>query len=88
MNLNNFTQYHVIFFKRTIFYTKNSTVTVREVFMNYTKDGVKPNPGIQEIFLIESDKYEEIKKIMPKPTRENVRSYASHSFSTKGYKQF
>jgi len=61
-------------------------MTIRDIFMDYTKDGEKPKTGIQEIFLIEPDKYEEITKMMPNLTRENVRQYASHSFSIKGYK--
>lgn len=86
MNLNDTNHYFVVIFKRSLYYTpKESSMMLRDVFMRFTKDGVRPNLGIQEIFLLNLDNYE---KLLDKGNifkREEVRQLASHSFTVKGY---
>lgn len=85
MNLNDFKQYRAVIFKRKLYYTLKQTVTLREVFFKYTKDGVKPLLGIQEIFLLDEDSYNELIKNNVF-RRAEVAQIAQHSFTVKGYR--
>lgn len=88
MNLNDTNQYFVIIFKRSLYYVpKERSMMLRDVFMRFTKDGIRPKLGIQEIFLLNFDNYE---KLLDKGNvfrRNEVRDLASHSFTVKGYKR-
>lgn len=85
MNLNDVTQYRAVIFKRRLYYTVPSPVSIREVFFKYTKDGVKPLLGIQEIFLLDEDAYNELIKNNVF-RRAEVAKIAKHSFTVKGYR--
>lgn len=88
MNLNDSNYYYVIMFKRTYYYTpKQNSMMLRDVMLKYTKDGAKPNLGIQEIFLLDLVNYEKLLSNGNKFTRDLVRSLSNHSFSNKGYKR-
>ena len=81
MNLNDTKLYNVVIFKRKLYYQTREKMLLRDVMLRLTKDGVRPNTGIQEIFLVE-DMSQVQTGIM---FREQVRQAASHSFTVKGY---
>lgn len=66
---------------------KERSMVLRDVFMRFTKDGVRPNLGIQEIFLLDFDSAEKLTEKGNLFKRDNVRQLASHSFTVKGYKK-
>lgn len=86
MNLNDLNDYKVIAFKISKYYSPSYTLKLRDIFFRFTKDGVKPIQGIQELFLLTEDDYNTLlEQSNGLFKRDVVRSYASHSFTVKGY---
>lgn len=85
MNLNDPNLYRIIIFKKTNFYSLPDLVYLRDVFFRFTKDGVKPNLGIQEIFLLSEQEYSTIMRKAPHLKREEIKRHCGHSFSVQGY---
>lgn len=89
MNLNDSNQYKVVVFKRKFYYAVPRLMTLRDVFMDLTKDGSTPIRGIQDILLIESSAYD---KMMSQNNtgvfkRDDFASIASHRFTVRGYQK-
>ena len=85
MNLNDMKDYRMIAFKLKKYYTVPYTVKIRDVFYRFTKDGTRPNQGIQELYILTVEDYNSLLEAHKGSfKRDLVRSYATYSFTVKG----